>query len=603
VVVVTCPREGFGRTAVEGMLLERPVVAPRSGGVAEIVEDGVTGLLYEPGDAAGLADAVQALLDPARRRALGLAGRERARTRYGAQVWRGRLWSLLREAVGAPPPPFPAPLAPLLPATLAAGAEHLLERRSARRRELDELKGYAESLQSELRATRDELDRAGEHAHHLHHLEDELRAMREELDRGGEHAHHLEDELRATREELGRAGDYARHLSAEIETFRREQARAAEHIRRVEEALHEPPSPPRVGPVHVVIVHHRGRELLACCLERLLASRGVDLRVVIVANGCREPLPEIAERDPRVSSLPLAEGVGFSHANNLGVAWAREHLGVPAAYLFLNNDAGVEPGSIRTLFEALMADPRCGIVGPCLVIWGAEDHLNSLGLNVTTVGEAWDEGIGVALADYGPLPPRREVLAVTGSAVLVREETLRQIGGWNQIYGYYMEDIDLCLRARWNAWKVVHVPEATVAHAISATADQITDFKRLLSWRNQLVLILIHWPAGLLLRVAPRLIASQIRVYRKRRKLECYADARLQAQAWRGALALLPRAVRQRLRHGGDRSWARLLRPAGSVPAIRLPAIPAGRRPWERPEPPDTPAAELSPAVSERSTT
>jgi FkbM family methyltransferase len=573
VVVVTCPREGFGRAAVEGMLLERPVVAPRSGGVAEIVADGETGLLYEPGDAAGLAGAVQALLDPERRQAMGRAGRERARSRYGAETWRGRLWALLREAAGAAAPPFPEPLLPLLPSALAAGAEHLLERRAAWRHELGELRSYAEGLQGELRARQDELDRSAAYVH---------------------------------------------ALDAEIVAFHREQERAGDHIHKVESALRQavariPPDPgePRVGPVHVVIVHHRGRELLASCLEWLLASRGVDLQVVIVANGCREPLPAIVDgagRDPRVHALRLAEPVGFSHANNLGVAWAREWLGRPAAYLFLNNDAGVEPDAIRILFEALVADERCGVAGPRLVIWGAEDHLNSLGLNVTTIGEAWDEGIGVALADYGPLPPRREVLAVTGSAALVREETLRQIGGWNKIYGYYMEDIDLCLKARWHGWKVVHVPEATVAHAISATADQITDFKRLLSWRNQLVLILVHWPAGLLLRMAPRLLGGQAKAFVQRLRIRCYADARLQARAWRGALALLPRAMRQRLRHrGGDRSWTRFLRPAGSVPVIRLPAIPAGRRPWERPavavERLEPVSAELPAAVSERSST
>ncbi len=75
--------EPFGRVVVEGMLAGRPVVATRAGGVLEIVEDGVTGRLVPPGDAAALAETLGALLAaPARTAALARAGREAARRRF-----------------------------------------------------------------------------------------------------------------------------------------------------------------------------------------------------------------------------------------------------------------------------------------------------------------------------------------------------------------------------------------------------------------------------------------------------------------------------------------------------------------------------------------
>jgi glycosyltransferase involved in cell wall biosynthesis len=78
--------EPFGRVVVEGMLARRPVVASRDGGVTEIVDDGVDGLLCAPGDAADLAATIAALRDdPALRERLGASGAESARQRFGKE--------------------------------------------------------------------------------------------------------------------------------------------------------------------------------------------------------------------------------------------------------------------------------------------------------------------------------------------------------------------------------------------------------------------------------------------------------------------------------------------------------------------------------------
>jgi len=75
--------EGFGMVLLEAMLAGLPIAATRVSAVPEVVADGATGLLVEPGDAPALAGALSALLDePERARALGEAGRERARRRF-----------------------------------------------------------------------------------------------------------------------------------------------------------------------------------------------------------------------------------------------------------------------------------------------------------------------------------------------------------------------------------------------------------------------------------------------------------------------------------------------------------------------------------------
>jgi glycosyltransferase involved in cell wall biosynthesis len=75
--------EPFGRVVVEGMLAGRPVVATNAGGVAEIITDGVTGLLVPPGHATAMVNAIRGLRDdPARATALAAAGTAHARADF-----------------------------------------------------------------------------------------------------------------------------------------------------------------------------------------------------------------------------------------------------------------------------------------------------------------------------------------------------------------------------------------------------------------------------------------------------------------------------------------------------------------------------------------
>jgi hypothetical protein len=88
--------------------------------------------------------------------------------------------------------------------------------------------------------------------------------------------------------------------------------------------------------------------------------------------------------------------LGFGEANNRAVAWSRAHLPPADAYFFLNNDAVVRPRHPLEAGRGLSPSiPNAAPAGPLTLIWGAEDHLNSLGLNLSTAGEAWDEGIGL----------------------------------------------------------------------------------------------------------------------------------------------------------------------------------------------------------------
>lgn len=325
--------------------------------------------------------------------------------------------------------------------------------------------------------------------------------------------------------------------------------------------------------VVAIIVHSGGAALLARAVESLLASRDVDVQVVVVANACDEALPAIVERASAVHVVRSARALGFAAANNLGVEWVRLHLGAAGWLYFVNNDTYSEPDALALLVAALGEDPEAAIAGPRLMILGAGGHLNSLGLNVTRTGEAWDEGIGEPLAAHAPLPARREVLAVTGAALLVRAEDFARLGGWEELYGFYFEDVDLCLRARSHGRRVLVVPAAVVHHAISATAERGSDFKIQLSWRNRFLLLAVRWPWRTLLAAAPRLAVSQLLLLARRLRGGHRHDALLQLRAWGGVVKRLVPALRARRGSGPERAWTAELRPHGTVPLIVLPPI------------------------------
>ncbi len=92
--------EGFPMAVVEAMTCARPVIAPRIGGIPEIVDESVTGLLFAPGQPDELAEKTRYLWDrPELCRRMGQAGREKALREYSPQTYHDRLMALYEEAI------------------------------------------------------------------------------------------------------------------------------------------------------------------------------------------------------------------------------------------------------------------------------------------------------------------------------------------------------------------------------------------------------------------------------------------------------------------------------------------------------------------------
>jgi len=221
-------------------------------------------------------------------------------------------------------------------------------------------------------------------------------------------------------------------------------------------------------PVAVVIPSWNSVRLLPRCLGSL-TEQGVSLELLVVDNGSTDGSVAYLEREG-VPHISLPRNVGFAAAMNLGAGRVSA-----ATILALNADTALEPGCIGLLQDALEADLALGGVQPRILqledgepsgdVRGA--RLYSTGQALTRDGRAFEEGAG-ELQDAELLRPR-EIFGACGAACLLRRELFTEMGGYDERYFAFYEDVDLNVRARIAGWRFGYVPDAVVWHLGNAS--------------------------------------------------------------------------------------------------------------------------------------
>lgn len=299
-------------------------------------------------------------------------------------------------------------------------------------------------------------------------------------------------------------------------------------------------------PVAVVIPSWNSLELLPRCLGSL-AGQGVEIELLVVDNGSGDGSLDYL-REEGVPHVSLPRNIGFAAAVNLGVA----RTAAPAV-LALNADTALEPGAVGRLLDRLDADASLGGVQPqILQLEGGGElpdpagaRIYSVGQALTRDGRAVEEGAGEALG-----PSRsREIFGVCGAACLLRRELFTDLGGYDERYFAFYEDVDLNVRARIAGWRFECVADALVWHVGNASwtagfSRPSVENARLVA-RNRLATQIKFMPAA----AVPRIAAVE---------LGSLARAAAQRRLWatlRGKIAVLPRLptlLRERRRLSRD---------------------------------------------------
>lgn len=304
----------------------------------------------------------------------------------------------------------------------------------------------------------------------------------------------------------------------------------------------------------VVIPSWNSAGLLPRCLDSL-SGQGAELELMVVDNGSSDGSLELL-RERGVPHVSLPENAGFAAAVNLGAARTKA-----PAVLALNADTVLEPGAVGRLAEALAADPGLGGVQPRILQLepAAEDdigraRLYSRGMALSADGRAFEEGAGEAQDSRSATAC--EVFGVCGAACLLRRQLFEQLGGYDERYFAFYEDVDLNVRARIAGWRFAYVPEAVVWHVGNASwlagAPSPGAWNARLVARNRLATQVKFMPARALPRIAA-VEAGALARAAKQRRLGATLRGKLAALRWLPALL----RDRRRLRREGDPRLAR----------------------------------------------
>ena len=203
------------------------------------------------------------------------------------------------------------------------------------------------------------------------------------------------------------------------------------------------------------------------CLEDLCNNTEYrNWRIILVDNGSTTPEAKKLCRDvrgnPRVSVRHLPGKFNFSLLNNVA---AKES--VADFYMFLNNDVFIEQRNwLRVLVDEALSDPRVAIVGAKLVYPNQTLQHGGIVLGVGGIADHAFRGLVKEDAGYvGRAWCAQQYAAVTAACMLVRTTAFRDLGGFDETdLAVAYNDVDLCLRATTQGWRVIWTPDLTAEH-------------------------------------------------------------------------------------------------------------------------------------------
>ncbi len=205
--------------------------------------------------------------------------------------------------------------------------------------------------------------------------------------------------------------------------------------------------------VSVIILAYGDEPLLASSVRSALASRDVLVEVILVDNGCAAVAA--LDADPRLRILTPGTNTGFAGGCNLAAREARyEEL------VFVNSDLVVHDDAIARLV-ARLDDDRVGLATGAVLLPGEPATVNSIGNPIHYLMFSWAGDFGEPFSAHDH---EEDVAGICGGFFACRRELWRELGGFDEHYFAYAEDVDLSLRARQLGATIVFEPRAVGVH-------------------------------------------------------------------------------------------------------------------------------------------
>jgi GT2 family glycosyltransferase len=243
--------------------------------------------------------------------------------------------------------------------------------------------------------------------------------------------------------------------------------------------------------VSICIVTYKVRDMLRDCLNSLAASTRLDYEVIVVDNGSQDGVIEMLQSEfPTIELIENGQNLGFTRPINQAMRTSR------GKYLvLLNPDTLILPEALDTLVAFMQDHPDVGICGPKVLNrdgtlqkpcrrgesrpWAVFTYFSGLSRLFPK-----SKLFGEYLMSYMDEDETHPVAGVSGSCMLVRRETVNQIGYMDERYFAYQEDADYCYRARQAGWQIVYLPQARIIHFGGMGGSRVQPYRSIYQWHR-----------------------------------------------------------------------------------------------------------------------
>ena len=224
--------------------------------------------------------------------------------------------------------------------------------------------------------------------------------------------------------------------------------------------------------VSVVVVNYRGADDTITCLQQL---RELDwprelVELIVVDNDSKDgSAKRIRAAAPEAIVVEAGSNTGFAGGCNLGVSRASGQY-----VAFLNNDARPHPQWVRAAVETLRSDPAIGAVASKVLDWDGKtvDYVDG---SLTWFGMGYKREVGRADSPEFDVP--KDVLFATGAAMVMPSTVFRRVGGFDERFFMFYEDVDLGWRLNVLGYRVRYEPRSIAYHRHHATMKKFGDYR------------------------------------------------------------------------------------------------------------------------------
>lgn len=247
--------------------------------------------------------------------------------------------------------------------------------------------------------------------------------------------------------------------------------------------------------VSILIVNYNTRQLTLDCLRSVYASETeFTYEVIVIDNDSKDDsVQAIRQEFPLVKLIENTENTGFAKANNQGMAAAQGRY-----VLLLNSDTVIQRDTLQTMVAFMDRNPITGASG-CKIILpdGSLDKACKRGFPTPSASFYYAFGLSKLFPNeprfnqyqLGYLDPDQEypVDCLVGAFMLVRRETIEQVGGLDETFFMYGEDIDWCYRIKQAGWGIHYYPRTTIVHYKGGSARR-RPFKIIYEFHRAMIL-------------------------------------------------------------------------------------------------------------------